>query len=201
MDITQILSVEATSEESMLLKVNFENRKRDAMIYLTKSMETIEVKPKDNNDNDNNIETRQWYQATKMIGLNKMWDIFDNIQATTEEMDKNWDVNIEYGMFSKDKRLQQNNWRSGRRSRNEKDDLIQTTAKVLREEDRNAILKQDFDSFMSQPKEQQTFIEFKLKLVTKIEQPSDHIVQCKFTCFDSVLFYSILFYSIRFGLV
>ena len=104
MDITQILSAEPTTEESMLLEVNFEKRKRHAMLYLTKSMEHIQVKPKDNNDNNNKI--KRWYQATKMIDSDEMWNVFDgqkNVQITTEELDKDWKVNINHDMIPDDK--------------------------------------------------------------------------------------------------
>ena len=109
MDITQIISAEPTTEESMLLKVNLEKRKRDAMLYLSKSMDQIQVKPKENNDSNNTIE--RWYQATKMTSSDQMWNIFNgqkNVQVTTKKMDQDWDVNIEYDMFQDDKNLQAN---------------------------------------------------------------------------------------------
>ena len=196
MDITQILSAEPTTEESMLLEVNFEKRKRHAMLYLTKSMEHIQVKPKDNNDNNNKI--KRWYQATKMIDSDKMWNVFDgqkNVQITTEELDKDWKVNINYDMFPDDKKLKETTWRSDRRRRNEKKEAIQRMGKVLGDEERDAQLKIAFDLFEDQPKDQRTFLDFKQKLVTPIEEPSDHTVTGTFSSFQ--LFCLNLF---RFGL-
>ena len=133
MNITQIISAEPTTEESMLHEVNLEKRKRDAMLYLSKSMDQIQVKPKENNDNNNTIE--RWYQATKMTSSDQMWNIFNgqkNVQVTTKKMDQDWDVNIEYDMFQDDKNLQANTWRSDRRRRNEKNEAIQKNWKSIR---------------------------------------------------------------------
>jgi hypothetical protein len=115
-----------------------------------------------------------------------MWNIFDgqtSLQLTTDEIDKYWEVNIGYNMFPDDTKLQENNWRSGRRRRNEKDNLLKRMAKALAEEERNADLKDHYDLFMEQPKENQTFIDFKLALAAKIERPSNHTVTGKFTFF------------------
>ena len=190
MDITQILSAEPTTEESMLLEVNVEKRKRDAMLYLSKSMDQIQVKPKDNNDNNNKLE--RWYQATKMTCADEMWNVFDgqkSVQVTTKKLDLDWDVNIEYNMFQDDKNLQANTWRSDRRRRNEKNEAIQRMGKVFAEEERDARLEMAFDLFEDQPKHQRTFIDFKQKLVTQIEKPSNHTVTGTISCFScSVLF-------------
>jgi hypothetical protein len=167
MNITQIISAEPKSKESMLLEVNFEKRKREAMLYLTKKCEQIQVKPKANNNSKDN----RWYYAERMELSTGMWNVFDgqtSLQLTTDDIDKYWEVNIGYNMFPDDKKLQENNWRSGRRRRNEKDDLLKRMAKALAEEERNADLKDHYDLFMEQPKEKQTFVDFKLVLAAKI---------------------------------
>jgi len=101
------------------------------------------------------------------------------VQVTTKKMDQDWDVNIEYDMFQDDKSLQANTWRSDRRRRNEKNEAIQKMGKVFGEEEQDARLKIAFDLFMDQPKDQRTFIDFKQKLVTQIEEPSDHTVMVR----------------------
>ena len=179
MDIANIISAQPKSDESMLLEVNFEKRKREAMLYLTKSCEQIQVKPKENNSNNNNTKKNRWYYAERMELSTGMWNIFDgqtSKQLTTDEIDQYWDVNIEYNMFPDDKKLQENNYRSGRRRRNEKNQLLKRMAKALAEEERNADLKESFDAFMEQQKEKQTFIDFKLALAARIERPSNHTV-------------------------
>ena len=85
MDITQILSAKPTTEEPMLLEVNVEKRKRDAILYLSKSMDQIQVKPKDNNNKNNKIE--RWYQATKMTCSEQMWNIFSKECASDDKKD------------------------------------------------------------------------------------------------------------------
>jgi hypothetical protein len=180
MDITQIITAEPKSEESMLLEVNFEKRKREAMLNLTKSCEQIQVRPKaNNNNNNNNIKHNRWYYAERMELSTGMWNIFDgqkSLQLTTDEIYQYREVNIEYNMFPDGKNLQENNWRSCRRRRNEKDELLKRMAKALAEEERNTDLKESYDLFMELPKENQTFIGFKLALVAKIEMPSNHAV-------------------------
>ena len=181
MDITQIVTAQPKSEESMLLEVNFERRKRNAMLYLTKSCEQIQVKQR-NKDGINNINNSRWYYAERMEQSSGLWNVFDgqkSIQLTTEEIDQEWLVNIEYNMFPDDKKLQENNWRSSRRRRNEKDAVLQRMAVALAEEERDADLKEYFDLFMEQPKEKQTFIAFKLALLVKIERPSNHTIMGK----------------------
>jgi hypothetical protein len=152
------------------------------MLYLTKSCEQIQVKSKANNNNNNNIKKNRWYYAERMELSTGMWNIFDgqtSLQLTTDEVDQDWEVNIGYNMFPDDKKLQENNWQSGRRRRNEKDALLKRMAEALAEEERDADLKEDYDSFMQQPKEKQTFIDFKLALAAKIERPSNHTVTGK----------------------
>jgi hypothetical protein len=152
------------------------------MLYLTKSCEQIQVKSKANNNNNNNIKKNRWYYAERMELSTGMWNIFDSqtsLQLTTDEVDQDWEVNIGYNLFSDDKKLQKNNWQSGRCRCNEKDVLLKRMAEALAEEERDADLKEDYDSFMRQRKGKQTFIDFKLALAAKIEQPSNHIVTGK----------------------
>ena len=52
---------------------------------------------------------------------------------------------------------------------------------------------------MDQPKDQRTFIDFKQKLVTQIEEPSDHTVMGTFSCF--VLFCFVLLRFVLFCFV
>ena len=104
----------------------------------------------------------------------------------------------EHAMFPKDNRLKDNQSRSNRRRRYEKNLVLQKMAKVLAEEEREVDLKDEFDRFIDQSKEKQTFLDFKVKLSSKIEQPSNHIVTGKFLlpflasfCFVCLMYHSI----------
>jgi hypothetical protein len=190
MDITQIISAQPKSEDSMLLEVNYEKRKQDAMIHLTKTLEQIQVRPNNNGSSNNNNNNNSWYYATK-AKRDGEWNIYDgenSVQLTTKQLQDQYTINLSYDMFPKDKRLKENTWRSSRRRRYEKDCLIQRMAKTLAEEERQADLKEEFDRFMEQTKEDQTFIDFNLKLAIKIERPSNHTVTGMFifVCLISV---------------
>ena len=201
MNITQIISAQPKSEESMLLEVNYEKRKQDAMIHLTKTLEQIQVKLKNNGNSNNN---KSWYYATK-AKRDGEWNIYDgenSLQLTTEQLQDQYTINLSYDMFPKDKRLKENTWRSSRRRRYEKDCLIQRMAKTLAEEERQAELKEEFDRFMDLPKENQTFIDFKLKLSIKIERPSNHTVTGMFiyVCLTSSFCHHLVVYCLSFTL-
>ena len=201
MNITQIISAQPKSEESMLLEVNYEKRKQDAMIHLTKTLEQIQVKLKNNGNSNNN---KSWYYATK-AKRDGEWNIYDgenSLQLTTEQLQDQYTINLSYDMFPKDKRLKENTWRSSRRRRYEKDCLIQRMAKTLAEEERQADLKEEFDRFMDLSKENQTFIDFKLKLSIKIERPSNHTVTGMFiyVCLTSSCCHHLVVYCLSFTL-
>ena len=201
MDIIQIITAEPISEESLLLDVNRDRKKRNAMLHLTKTMEQIQVRPKDNNNNNNDNNSYNWHTALKLKRPRGMWLVCDGdnrIDVATDELDQNWEVNLLYAMFPKDNRLKDNQSRSNRRRRYEKNLVLQRMAKVLAEEEREVDLKDEFDRFIDQSKEKQTFLDFKVKLSSKIEQPSNHIVTGKFLlpflalfCFVCLMYLSI----------
>ena len=183
MEIVQILTAVPKSNESLLLDENYEKRKRDGIIMLTKSMEAIQVQPK---DTDNK---KLWSSALK---TNKgKWHIHDGddfVDVTTEQLQELYTINLHYNMFPNDKRLQENGWRSERRRRNEKDMMIQRIAKTLAEEERRADLKEAYDCFMTLSGEEQSFSNFESKIVTKIEKPSNHTVTGKYSSLYSHLY-------------
>jgi hypothetical protein len=60
MEIVQIITVAPKSNESLLLEVNYEDRKRDGIITLTKALESIQIQPNDTNNK------KLWYSALKV---------------------------------------------------------------------------------------------------------------------------------------
>jgi hypothetical protein len=175
MEIIQIITAVPKSNESLLLDENYENRKRDGIITLTKSLETIQVQP---NDTENKI---LWSSALK-TNTGK-WHIHDGdnyVDVTSEQLQDLYTINLNHNMFPNDKRLQENEWRSERRRRNEKIEMIQRIAKTLAEEERRSDLKELYDIFMALPEEEKSFNYFESKMVTKVEKPSNHTVTGKF---------------------
>ena len=171
MDIVQIITVTPKSNESLLLDVNYEERKRDGIITLTKPLESIQIQP---NNTDNK---KLWYSALKVN--NGSWHVHNGDQyfdLTTNQLQLLYTINLNHNMFPNDKRLQENGWRSDRRRRNEKSLMIQRIAKTLAEEDRRAELKEVYDSFMNRPEDEKSFHDFETKVVTNIERPSNHTV-------------------------
>jgi hypothetical protein len=186
MDITQIVSAEPKSEESLLLDDNYERKKRDAILTLTKPLEVIQVRP---NDSPNHNE---WFNAQKLRSDEVTWSVCDGSTTyrhlTNRELEDQYKINLSYNMFPNDNRLKETTWQSDRRRRNEKVMLIQRIAKVLAEEERKAYLKEEFDLFMALPKEKQTYNDFSLNLASKIEDASNHVVtggyfSSSFICF------------------
>ena len=175
MEIALIITATPKSNESLLLDENYQRRKRDGILTLTKPLETIQVQP--NGTSNKSL----WCSALK---TNKgKWHIHDGdnfTDVTTEHLQQLYTINLHYNMFPNDKRLQENGWRSERRRRNEKTVMIQRIAKTLAEEERRANLKEAFDTFMALSVEDKSFNEFECKIVTKIEKPSNHSVIGKY---------------------
>jgi hypothetical protein len=175
MDIEQILSAEPKSEESLLLDENYEKKKRNAMLTLTKPTEGFQVQTKENND------MNKWHTA-QMMDTYGMWNIFDgvsNVQLITDQLQEQYKINTSYHMFPKDNRLIENGYKCDRRRRNEKERIIKQMAQVLAEEERRADLKEIFDNFNALPEKERSFVNFESKMVAKIEKPSNHVVTGK----------------------
>ena len=175
MEITQIMTSVPKSNDSLILDINYEDRKRDGILTLTKSLEAIQIQP--NNTNNKKV----WFSALKVN--NGTWHVHDGdryFDLMTEQLREQYTVNLDHNMFPNDKRLQENGYRSENRRRNEKNMLLQHMSKTLAEEERRADIKEAFDSFMALPVEDQSFNDFESKIVTKIEKPSNHTVTCKF---------------------
>ena len=174
MDIAQIITAVPKSNGSLLLDVNYEDRKRDGILTLTKSLETIQIQP---NDADNN---KLWYTALKVN--DGTWHVHNGdkyFDLTTEHIREQYKINLDHNMFPNDKRLQENGYRSENRRRNEKNMLLQHMAKTLAEEERRSDLKEAFDNFMFLPVGDKSFNEFESKIVSMIEKPSNHTVTGK----------------------
>ena len=176
MDINHIIKAEPKSKESLFLDVNFEEEKRNAILNLTLPMETIEARPK-------GIDKSIWFKVTKMTQPADTWNAFDGektIQVTTEEINKEWMINLAFNTFPNDKILRDKSNRSSRRRRYKKNLVLQRMAKMVAEAERQAKLKSEFDQFMNRPKEKQSFADFKSDFVGIIEKPSNHSVSIEF---------------------
>ena len=174
MDITHVVSLKPVTDEALsLVDLQHRENKRQAILGQTKTNECIQVRPKDSD------ESSMWITAIKMRSPENMWHIFDGITSqsvSTLDLDKGWDINLAFDMFPTDKRLQDARNRAGRRRRDEKDRMLNVIATSIAEEERCGDLEEAFNRFMRQSKGKQTFTTFKETLVTKIEEPSEHIV-------------------------
>jgi hypothetical protein len=178
MDIIHIVtSVPVTEDALLLLDLHNNEKKRQAILGQTKANEGIQVRPKDSE------ERLLWSTAIKMQKPDNMWHLFDGIeskQISTQELEKDYEINLAFDMFPTDKRLRETRSRASRRRRDEKYHILKTMAESIAEEERNGELKESFDQFMRQPKDDQTFTEFKKLIVKKIEEPSEHAVEVSF---------------------
>ena len=183
MKITHILTAEPKSADSMLIDENFNESKRKAILELTLPMETIEARPNDIDDDD-------WFKVTKMTQPAHMWHAFDGertYRVSTVQLDEEWIINLDFDMFSNDKELRDKRIRSYRRRREEKNDLLHQMARTVAEEEREAILKLQFDEFMSRPMDKQAFANFKHDIIPTIERPSNHTVSIEFESEDHMI--------------
>ena len=80
MEITHIIPIEPDSD-SLLLDVNCQQAKRDAILHQTQPMETIQVRPKAASVPVN------WSKATKMAKELHRWSVFNGI--STQEVTTN----------------------------------------------------------------------------------------------------------------
>jgi hypothetical protein len=55
MDIAQIITAVPKSNASLLLDVNYEDRKRDGILTLTKALETIQIRSNDTDNKKNSV--------------------------------------------------------------------------------------------------------------------------------------------------
>ena len=173
MNIAQLITAKAKSKNSIILDKYYEDNKAEAMLTSIKPREIIQVQFNDSTTKG------EWYNASSM-NQDDMWNVFDgddNFTYTTAELKEKYTINTSYFMFPNDKKLISNGYKSARRRKDEKRSMLHKLAHEYGEEERDAILKEDFDKFMAKPARERTYINFKKTLVTRIEEPSQHIVK------------------------
>ena len=173
MEITHIVTAEP-SESSEYLESVCQQRKKDAILYQTLPMETIQVKPKE----EVGIIVRDgWYKATKMARKLHTWSVFDGEstkEVSTVDLEENWEIDLQYDLFPDDKTLKKRRDDSDVRRRKEKDAIIKRLAEKVAEEEREAELQRVFRTFMADS--DRSFASFKERVVSFIERPSNHTV-------------------------
>jgi hypothetical protein len=173
MEITHIIPIEP-APDSLYLDANCQQAKRDAILNQTQPMETIQVRPKATPVSVN------WSKATKMAQKLHHWSVFDGIstqEVTTNELQEEWIIDLEYDLFPNDKKVKEMRRRSIRRRRNEKSLIIKNMAKTVAEEERDAELERVYDEYMARPNK--SYSAFKAEVVAIIERPSEHSVTVK----------------------
>ena len=180
-DITQIISAEPVFDGSFLLESDLKTAKKEALLTCTKEKESIQIRRKQEEATEG--EELEWWTAIKKKTPSDAWHVFDGYDGfavSTQDIEDEWEINLEYDMFQNDRRLREKHWRSNRRRKNEKGTFLHQIASRIAEEERLASHKDGFDSFMNRPKEEQTFGDFMQCLGRKIEEPSEHTVTIDF---------------------